>query len=170
MPVKIITRLLIMSGVLLLLQGGPVFALDIPQGRVLLTVTGNITQTNAGDEAHFDRQMLLALTQRDTATHTPWHDGRVVFSGPLGRAVLEAVGAQGTRMRVTALNDYAATVPMADFYEHDVILAMSADGKRLKIRDQGPLFVIYPFDEEPDLLNEEVTTRSVWQVKQIDVQ
>ncbi|MBZ9559618.1 MULTISPECIES: molybdopterin-dependent oxidoreductase [Modicisalibacter] len=170
MSVQFVKHLFTVSMALLAVLGGRALALEAPQGPVLLTVTGNIANTNVGNEARFDRQMLLALTQRDTATHTPWHDGRVVFSGPLGRAVLEAVGAQGTRMRVTALNDYAATVPMADFYEHDVILAMSADGRRLRIRDQGPLFVIYPFDEAPELLNETVMTRSVWQVTQIDIE
>lgn len=170
MPVQFAKRLLVASMALLPIFAGHAFALEAPQGPVLLTVTGHIANTNVGDEARFDRRMLLALTQRDTATHTPWHDGQVVFSGPLGRAVLEAVGARGTQLRVTALNDYASTIPVADFYDHDVILAMAADGKRLKIRDQGPLFVIYPFDEEPGLLNEEVMTRSVWQVKQIDVE
>lgn len=114
--------------------------------------------------------MLEGLAQRTTQTSTPWHDGVVRFEGPLGRAILDAVGAEGEQMRVIALNDYSSMVPASDFYEHDVILAMSADGQPLRIRDHGPLFIIYPFDENPALLNEEVLTRSVWQVKQIDVE
>lgn len=145
-------------------------ALEAPNGPVMLSVTGNIAHSNRGKEAHFDREMLLALEQRETLTHTPWHDGQVRFEGPLGRSLLEAVGASGTHMRIVALNDYAATVPMADFLEHEVILAMFQDGKSLNVRDHGPLFVIYPFDEQPDLLNEETLTRSVWQVKMIEIQ
>ncbi|WFE72848.1 molybdopterin-dependent oxidoreductase [Halomonas sp. M1] len=145
-------------------------AIEAPAGRVMLEVTGNITHTNVGDEAHFDKAMLEALTQRTTHTNTPWHDGVVSFEGPLGRAILEAVGAKGAQLRVIALNDYASTVPVSDFYDHEVILAMSADGQPLRIRDHGPLFIIYPFDETPSLLNEEIMTRSVWQVKRIQVQ
>ena len=145
-------------------------ALDAPQGNVILEVAGEITHTNVGNEAHFDKAMLEALAQRTTQTNTPWHDGVVSFEGPLGRALLDAVGAEGDQMKVIALNDYSSTVPVSDFYDHEVILAMKADGRPLRIRDHGPLFIIYPFDENPSLLNEEVLTRSVWQVKRIEVE
>ncbi|MBE0465516.1 molybdopterin-dependent oxidoreductase [Halomonas sp. AOP43-A1-21] len=145
-------------------------ALDKPEGPVMLIVTGTLAHPNSGDEAHFDRAMLEALEQHDTLTNTPWHDGQVRFSGPLGRAILEAVGGDGEQMRITALNDYAATVPVSDFYQYDVILAMSADDEPLRIRDQGPLFVIYPFDDSPKLLNEVILSRSVWQVHRIDIE
>ncbi|GGC77241.1 hypothetical protein [Vreelandella lutescens] len=145
-------------------------ALEAPTGSVILEVAGNITQTNAGSEAHFDKAMLEALAQRTTQTSTPWHDGVVSFEGPLGRALLDAVGAEGEQLRVVALNDYASTVPISDFYDHEVIFAMRADDQPLRIRDHGPLFIIYPFDENPSLLNEEILTRSVWQVKRIEVE
>ncbi|MFB9867012.1 molybdopterin-dependent oxidoreductase [Vreelandella sulfidaeris] len=146
-----------------------VSALDIPTGPVILVVSGKLAHTNVGNEAHFDKAMLEALSQHETITHTPWYDDAVRFSGPLGRDILEAAGADGESLRVVALNDYAATIPVSDFANHDVILAMRANGKALRIRDQGPLFVIYPFDQHPELLNEEVLSRSVWQVKRIDV-
>lgn len=145
-------------------------ALEAPTGSVILEVAGNITQTNVGSEAHFDKAMLEALSQRTTQTSTPWHDGVVSFEGPLGKALLDAVGAEGEQLRVVALNDYASMVPVSDFYDHEVIFAMRADGQPLRIRDHGPLFIIYPFDENPSLLNEEILTRSVWQVKRIEVE
>ncbi|WP_405278644.1 hypothetical protein [Cobetia sp. Ld8] len=145
-------------------------ALEAPQGPVVLRVTGDITHTNAGGEAHFDRAMLAALTQRETTTTTPWHDGEVSFSGPLGSSLMEAVGVDSGTMRLVALNDYAANAPVQDYFDYPVILAMEADGKRLRVRDNGPIFVIYPFSEQPDLLNEEIMTRSVWQVKRIEIE
>lgn len=162
-------RSALMSGLLWLFLAGSGHALEAPQGRVILTVSGSITETNADDTALFDRPMLESLEQQVTRTHTPWHDGQVTFTGPLGRDVLEAVGARGSMLRVTALNDYSATVPVADFLEYDVILAMSLDGTPLRVRDQGPLFIIYPFDDYPELLTEKMMTRSVWQVVHIDV-
>ncbi|GHA94302.1 molybdopterin-dependent oxidoreductase [Modicisalibacter luteus] len=149
--------------------GSQALALEAPTGPVILVVSGNITETNLGNEAHFDHDMLQSLEQRETMTGTPWHEGKMTFKGPLGRSLLETVGAQGEIMRIDALNDYSASVPVEDFREHDVILAMSADNRRLRVRDHGPLFVIYPFDEEPSLLNEDVITRSVWQVKAIEI-
>ncbi|NYT73211.1 molybdopterin-dependent oxidoreductase [Halomonas sp. QX-2] len=145
-------------------------ALEPPKGTVILVVSGNVGQANVGDEAHFDKAMLEALAQHETITHTPWYDGAVSFSGPLGRAILEAAGAEGESIRVVALNEYASTIPVSDFENYDVILAMQANGQALRVRDQGPLFVIYPFDQHPELLNEEILMRSVWQVARIDVE
>ncbi|MEG3081229.1 molybdopterin-dependent oxidoreductase [Halomonas sp. 5021] len=145
-------------------------ALDMPEGPAILVVSGKIEQTNVGDEAHFDKLMLEALAQHETVSHTPWYDGEVRFSGPLGRAILDAVGATGRSLRVVALNDYAASIPISDFEDYEVILAMQANGKSLRIRDHGPLFVIYPFDTHPELLNEEILVRSVWQVNRIEVE
>lgn len=147
-----------------------VIALEPPEGPVILVVSGKVGQPNVGDEAHFDKAMLEALSQHETVTRIPWYDGVVRFVGPLGRAVLEAADVEGESMYVIALNDYASTIPISDFYNHDVILAMQADGKVLRVRDQGPLFVIYPFDDHPELLNEEVLLRSVWQVARIEVE
>lgn len=145
-------------------------ALEAPEGPAVLVVSGKVGQPNVGDEAHFDKAMLESLEQHETITRTPWYDGEVHFSGPLGRAILEAAGAVGENMRVVALNEYAATIPVSDFAHYDVILAMQANGKVLRVRDQGPLFVIYPFDQHPELMNEEVLVRSVWQVSRIDVE
>lgn len=145
-------------------------ALEVPEGPVILVVSGKVGQPNVGDEAHFDKAMLEALEQHETVTRTPWYDGLVSFSGPLGRAILKAAGAEGENMRVIALNEYAATIPVSDFEHYDVIFAMQANGKALRVRDQGPLFVIYPFDQRPELMTEEILVRSVWQVARIDVE
>nr|WP_251048344.1 molybdopterin-dependent oxidoreductase [Halomonas sp. ISL-56] len=160
----------LIAGVVIALLSAQAIALEAPEGPVLLVVSGKVGQPNVGDEAHFDKEMLEALAQHETTTRTPWYDGVTRFSGPLGRAILEAAGAEGESMRVIALNEYAATIPVSDVDHYDVILAMQANGKALRVRDQGPLFVIYPFDTHPELLNEEIFSRSVWQVARIVVE
>ncbi|GEK47582.1 molybdopterin-dependent oxidoreductase [Bisbaumannia pacifica] len=140
-----------------------------PEGPVLLIVSGDITHTNRGNEAHFDRRMLEALPWRSIETTTPWTDGVSRYRGPLARALLEAVGARGDSLEVTALNNFMAEIPVSDFRRHDVILAMERDGDPMRIRDYGPLFVLYPFDQHPELRNETIRFRSVWQVHQVTV-
>ena len=44
---------------------GPARALDVPQGAPLLTVDGLIAQTNDGDLAVYDRQLLHQATGTD---------------------------------------------------------------------------------------------------------
>lgn len=143
--------------------------LPAPTGEVLLTISGNISVTNGDGVAQFDRALLEALAQRTTNTETPWFEGTRDFSGPLGHAILYAVGAQGDMLRVVALNDYAAEVPTIDFRRHPVILATHVDEQELTIRKKGPLFLIYPFDERPELFNEVYFGRSVWQIARIEV-
>jgi hypothetical protein len=145
-------------------------SLPAPTGPVVLTVTGRIANTNAGKTAEFDMAMLEALPGRTAKVNTPWAEGVNAFQGPLTRAVLDAVGAQGTKLKVIALNDYSAEVPTEDFIKFDVILALKKNDAYLPVRNQGPLFVIYPFDTNPALSNEVYFGRSVWQVKSIEVQ
>ncbi len=143
-------------------------ALDAPTGPVVLTVKGTISNTNAGDTAQFDLAMLEALKGRKGEMETPWTEGTVTFEGPLLREILAAVGATGTSLKVRALNDYAADVPAEDA-KLDTILATKLDGKPMSIRDKGPLMLVYPFDLDADLYNEKYFSRSVWQIKEIEV-
>ncbi|MBP1804646.1 hypothetical protein [Rubellimicrobium aerolatum] len=140
-----------------------------PAGPVILRLTGAIDATNAEGAAEFDLAMLDALPQRETVTATPWHEGRPRFSGPTVATVLEAAGAGGSALRIVALNDYSAEMPMDDALSIPVILATRIDGQGISVRDKGPIFVIYPFDERPDLFNEVYFGRSVWQVAGIEV-
>jgi len=144
-------------------------SLKPPSGPVILVVSGAIQHTNVGDEAHFDRSQLEALQQRTTLTQTPWTEQQDHYSGPLGRALVAAVGAQDAEwMSISALNDYHTEVPVKDFDDYPVILAMKKNDRYLRVRDRGPLFVIYPFDEQPHLKTEMHYNRSAWQVKAIE--
>lgn len=145
------------------------FALDAPKGPVILTVRGALASPNVGTTAQFDLAMLEALASRKAVTGTPWTEGKTEFSGPLLRAVLDAAGANGKTLLVRAINDYFAEVPMEDARGLDTILASRMNGKIMSVRDKGPLFLIYPFDLDPKLYNEKYFSRSVWQIKEIEV-
>jgi hypothetical protein len=145
-------------------------ALDAPTGDVILTITGpNLSHPNAGTTAQFDLEMLEKLSGRSGTMETPWTTGKIAFSGPLLKSVLEAAGAEGTSLRVKAMNDYAADVPMEDATTIDTMLATRMNGDTMSIRDKGPLFLIYPFDADSSLYNEKYFSRSVWQIKEIEV-
>ncbi|SDJ72555.1 molybdopterin-dependent oxidoreductase [Billgrantia gudaonensis] len=140
-----------------------------PEGDVLLRVEGDIAHPNVGDELHLDREQLMQLPSRVIETRIPWAQGTFRFEGPLLRAVLAAAGARAEHVRVRALNDYEAEIPVADFHDYDVILALERNGSPIAVRDFGPLQVLYPFDEHPELLTESIRFRSVWHVESIHV-
>lgn len=141
-----------------------------PSGQPMLTITGKITKTNQDGSWVFDREMLEGLPHTKVVTETPWYDEVSEFEGPVASAILEAVGADvSDNLRIIALNDYSAVVPASDFVEHGVIFAMKRNGSALRVRDKGPLFLIYPFDSNPNLKSEIYYNRSVWQIKAIEV-
>ncbi|SFQ77110.1 hypothetical protein SAMN05216176_11453 [Nitratireductor indicus] len=143
--------------------------LSKPAGDVILTVDGKIGATNAGDAADFDLAMLEALPKATIKTTTPWFDGSVEFEGVLLAALMDQVKADGGELVVTALNDYQAPVPIDDFAKYGVILAYKRDGNYMPVSDKGPLFIIYPYDSDPELNTQKFYSRSVWQVRRFTV-
>lgn len=83
--------------------------------------------------------------------------------------LMDFVGAKGTGVTVKALNDYVTEIPMEDFTKYPVILALKRDGVYMPVKDKGPLFIVYPYDSNPDLKHQRFYSRSAWQVAQIIV-
>ncbi|MBS1164775.1 MAG: Oxidoreductase molybdopterin binding domain protein [Proteobacteria bacterium] len=172
LPVKI-DLLWSTIALLLTLTSGPSAAsageLGEPTGEVILTISGSIKNTNNNTGvAEFDLPMLEALAHASLVTTTPWTVGPTAFEGVAITDLLAAVGASGSAMTVTALNDYIATVPVADA-QSGAILAYRINGAYFSIREKGPLWLMYPFDTLPQLRREEIYARSVWQIRKIDI-
>jgi hypothetical protein len=152
--------------------GDPLRADDLPRPteRVILTVAGAITRTNAPGRAEFDRTMLEQLGLTRLRTWTPWTEGEPEFQGVPARRLMAAVGATGTAVRALALNDFESTIPLADFERYLVLLATRTDGKQLQVRDKGPIWIIYPWADHPELDDLPTRRKSVWQLRSLHVQ
>jgi hypothetical protein len=138
----------------------PVVAADLP----------TVTITSAAGTTVFDRDELEAMGLVSVKTHTPWTEGIIEFEGVPLVDLLEKANATGETATVIALNDYSVDVPTSDFTEYGTILAVKRDGEYMPVADQGPYFVIYPFDSDPVLQGQPYYGRAVWQVKEITVQ
>jgi hypothetical protein len=113
--------------------------------------------------------MLEALGMDIVETTTPWYKGPVKFEGVSIAKLLKQVGATGEHISIVALNDYSSEIPMEDVTRYNVILAIKQNGEYMPVRDKGPLFIIYPFDANPELKSQTYYSRSVWQVAKIVV-
>ena len=152
------------------LLGLPAFAanLQVPTGRVLLTVTGAISQTNVDETAVFDEDMLRALDWKEIETYTHYTLGLQTFEGPTLLSLLEELGVQEGMLRVVALDDYAVDIPGADAAKFTILLAMRHNGKPMRVRNKGPIWVIFPAASLDDI-REEHESLSIWQLTSIDV-
>ena len=140
-----------------------------PTGRIVLTVTGNISMTNAPGEARFDVAMLEALGKAGLSTVTPWTEGSTNFEGIWARDLLDAVGATGDKAIAAALNDYQVEIPLADFSTKEVLLALKMNGEYMRVRDKGPVWIIYPASPDGELQDMDSRSKMVWQLERIEV-
>ena len=145
-------------------------ALPVPDGEIVLTVAGQIMQTNVDGSAVFDAAMLATLPSATLETTTVVTDGVVQFDGFLMRDLLTLIGAEGETVTATALNDYIIDIPMADFERFDVLVATHMDGQRLLPSDLGPLWIVYPRDDHAELQDIRYDYRWVWQLVRLDVE
>lgn len=144
--------------------------LSKPVGKVLLTVSGNIENTNEDGKAVFDITSLENLGAISFQTSSPWYNGRTTFTGISLQKLMDYVGAKGSVVKVTALNDYTTVIPLSDFKKYNVILALKINGEYMRIRDKGPLFIVYPYDSIPELNNQIFYSRSAWQVSSMKIE
>ncbi len=131
--------------------------------EVLLTVTA------AGDAApvQLDLQALSAMTRIEFDTTTPWTDGKHHFTGVPLKEVLASAGITEGTVRAVALNDYAVDLPVAELDDAAPIVAYHLDGQPFGIRQKGPLWIVYPFDEDSRYQSETAYGRSVWQLNRL---
>ncbi len=157
----------------LLLTGCAATAQAATPPAAVLTITGSRLgpPAQAGRVA-LELAALQQLAQRKILSATPWYSSVSEFTGPLLRDVLKAAGAglDGSgSLRCTALNDYRVEIPLDDVRRFDVVVAHLFNGKPMSVREKGPLFVIYPFDEQPQLRTSTYFGRCIWQLKSIEL-
>lgn len=149
-------------------------AIPAPTGTVVLTLRGAITRHNGPDGTlRFDMRTLerIGLAEWTGSDAVATGRTRVRFRGVLLRRLLQVAGARpGARtLRAAALNDYKVTIPIADATRLPVLLATTADGRRMSVARYGPTRVVYPFGKVPGLQPTVYDPRSIWQVASIEV-
>lgn len=161
---------LVLLAVISLFSLGVLGDLAPPAGEVILEVSGNIRFTNGDDVAEFDREMINAIKVRTIQTNNHVVEEVVPYRGPILSEIIKSVGGKGSVVRVYALDDYVAELRWVDIEKYQVILATHENGKQLTIADKGPLFVVFPFSDYPELQQDAFYNQSVWQVKAIEIE
>ena len=164
-------RQLVLYFFIWLLTGNVMAAgLATPKGEVLLTISGNIEHFNNENVAEFDLEMLEELGATTIITESPWTEAATSFTGVRLSVLLNSVGARSTSFRATAIDDYWYDVSDIDFEEYPVIVAYKRDDAYMNARSLGPLWIIYPFDEFPQLLSETNKASCVWHLNSLIIQ
>ena len=140
----------------------PARDLGSPEGPVILTVT-----RADGTSWSFDRSMIEALGWQTISTMTPFTEGRQDFGGIPLSALAEATGATGSVVEAVALNDYVAEIPADHIETHSIFLALDHEGEPMRVRDRGPVWIIYPADTI-DAPTNRFDSLMVWQLRALN--
>ncbi|MCP5081503.1 MAG: molybdopterin-dependent oxidoreductase [Alphaproteobacteria bacterium] len=162
---------------------GPALAAE----AVLLTIAGDITNTNRGkfdpfqdgflayheksferafqltrnDLIHLPQSEITALGSADT-----WH-GPATLKGPRLKDVLARAGAGAKPVTIFALDGYGAAFDTKLLDSREWILAHTMNGQPLGIGGRGPLWLAYETGAKPASAEEEA--KWVWSVFYIEV-
>ncbi len=176
--------------ILLLTSALPAISdLPTPQGHVLITLGGNVSETNlparAEDDggllgflgvshdgaAGYDAAMLDSLPQIEiTIPYGPEDNLRdITFSGPLLSNIMIMVGAEGKTAKPMAMDGYQAEISWQNISAHKPILATHADGAPMGIGGYGPTMIVFPPTDNAEAA-EEQAGQQVWALAYISVE
>lgn len=144
-------------------------AIPAPAGNAILTVSGRISSTNDPSGLALDLPTIQDMGLVRYSVHDPWLEEDLEFTGVLVTDLLRVAGASpdATTLRITALDDYVAEIPIADAQRWPIMLATQTDGTPMAIEDKGPTRIVYPADPEIDTLK--TKDLWIWQITTIEV-
>lgn len=175
---------------LLLTTALPVWAdMPAPQGHVLLTLGGAVTETNLPARGENDGGLLGYLeVQHDgaagldaatldgleqveiTITYGPESNQRdIAFSGPRLSDVMVLAGAEGKTAKPMAMDGYQSEITWDSITAHQPIVATHADGAPMGIGGYGPTMIVFPPTDDEDLAQEQAG-QQVWALAYIAVE
>ncbi|MBQ1202458.1 MAG: oxidoreductase [Loktanella sp.] len=128
-----------------------------------------VNHTAEGRSVSFTYEELLALPQTEFRTSTIWTSGVDTYTGPSLAAVLDAAEMPQDDLRIFAINDYNVDFPADRIVGDTPILTIQVNGAPFSIREKGPIWLLFPFDDDHRFRTEDNFALSVWQLNQIDV-
>ena len=110
---------------------------------------------------------LQAMPTTEVSTQTIWTDRKHRFSAVSVQTLLNELQVPDSAKTLTmvALNDYSIEVEIATLIQHNAFIAFAMDGETMRIRDKGPLWVLYPFSDQPEINIPPFQAHAIWQLK-----
>ncbi len=138
------------------------------QEGALLTMT-----VGTGELLRLDLAGLDDLPQTEFSTHTQWTEGKIKFSGPTLKDVLELADPDlnaDSVVHLLAANQYEVTLDMTLLAEDAPIVATRMNDKPFGTRQNGPLWVVFPYEQDARYQTESVYSASIWQLIEIRIE
>ena len=118
----------------------------------------------------FTMAMLKSMPKTSYTTNTIWTEGETQFDGVLLTELLATIGASPTSVTAWAINDYMAEFSPGEPSWDAALITYSMNGQNMHVREKGPLWIVFPYDESPEFRTDYVYSQSVWQLSRLDVE
>jgi len=135
---------------------------------VVLSVQGNI-EGQKNSVVELDLASLTKLKAVTFTTDQPWTNEPLEYTGVRINTLLQHIGANSDEFIAMASNDYQFTLSDIDFDKYPIIVAYQIDGEYVDARQLGPLLIVFPFNDHPELLTERNKAASVWQLTEMRI-
>ena len=120
------------------------------------------------------RSELMELPVTEYVTSTVWTEGVSHFSGVLLRDLLVHLNipldAPPARVVLTAFDGYSAAIEFDEITESAPMISYLRDHAPMPLREQGPFWLIFPFDDSPVYRSETHYALSIWQISEISIE
>ena len=147
-------------------------ALFVPSLSEAQTILTRIVTSPDGTQVKVEltREALAAIPQTTVVTKNDYVEAETTFTGPRVRDLFEEGSIKpDSELVLTALNDFAVTIPASDVLNYDVILATTMDGNEMSVREKGPIWVIYPMSDHKELREARYNDRLIWQLSSVEL-
>ena len=122
-----------------------------------------------GREQIYNLHDIEKMEHVEFISSSPWTEGQNLYSGVPLLDFMRSLGPNVSRIEITARNNYVIEFSIEDLTSDWPILATHIDGLPIPNRSKGPFWVVYPYDDVPDLRREDIYARSIWQVGSVKV-
>ena len=137
-------------------------------GGAALAQDAVLTITDGKQTVEIKQAELAALKQDVIETSTPWTEGTVKFSGPSFTEILNKAGLAGETVTTEALDGYSVEIPRSALTADGAILALSMNDAPLPA-DKAPFWIVFPYDQSPEMSDEAHQSYSAWAVKALTI-
>lgn len=151
----------------------PGSAIPGPDDEIILKISGEIDNPNAGQDLVLDMATLEQLGLVEYTIADPWlNHEEVAYTGVLLADLLELAGLpeSATNIHIVALDDYAVDIALEDVQKWPIMIATRTDGKYMSIENSGPTRVVFPFHAHPEIDEDIYKVLMIWNLRDVEVQ
>ena len=136
--------------------------------EVVLTVTGK-HGFETDEEVSLTFGTIRQLPSISFTTKTPWTEGEDSWEGVRLSVLLAHLGTSSSRFHALADDGYEATFQDVDVEKYPVIVAYKKNDEYLSLRELGPLWIMFPFDQHKELDVQPIYEIAVWQLSRMEI-